>query len=254
MDVRVGLWRRLSAEELMLLNCGVGEDSWESLELQGDQSWVFIGKTEAKAETPILWPPHAKSWLIGRLWCWEGLGARGEGDDRGWDGRMALPTRWTWVWVNSGSWWWTGRPSMLWFMGLQIVRHDWATELNWTEKRRTEGGCVWRKDERSYFRSVDLKYLRNITAQTLRYLRYTDQDCCASSENLLKCFLWLPSFPYWFFYLKKKPFSAFIFSRSLLLTWYFPFPVWYFTFHRVFFTVKLFFTSISLRVQTMSLV
>ena len=68
-----------------------------------------------------------------RLWCWEGLGARGEGDDRGWDGWMASLTRWMWVWVNSGSWWWTGRPGVLWFMGLQRVGHDWATELNWTE-------------------------------------------------------------------------------------------------------------------------
>ena len=67
-----------------------------------------------------------------RLWCWEGLGAGGEGDDRGWDGWMASPTRWTWVWVNSKSWWWTGRPGELRFMGLQRLRHDWATELNWT--------------------------------------------------------------------------------------------------------------------------
>ena len=59
--------------------------------------------------------------------------AGGEGDDRGWDGWMASPTRWTWVWVNSGSWWWTGRPGVLWFMGSQRVRHVWATELNWTE-------------------------------------------------------------------------------------------------------------------------
>ena len=74
MDVRVGLWRKLSTEELMLLNCGVGEDSWESLGLwgdlpvhpKGDQSWVFIGRTDPKAETPILWPPHVKSWLIGK--------------------------------------------------------------------------------------------------------------------------------------------------------------------------------------------
>ena len=72
MDVRVGLWR-LSAEELMLLNCGVGEDSWESLdskEIQPvhpkDQSWVFIGRTDVEAETPILWPPDAKSQLIGK--------------------------------------------------------------------------------------------------------------------------------------------------------------------------------------------
>ena len=68
-----------------------------------------------------------------RPWCWEGLGAGGEGDDRGWDGWMASLTRWTWVWINSGSWWWTGRPGMLQFMGSQRVRHDWATELNWTE-------------------------------------------------------------------------------------------------------------------------
>ena len=60
------------------------------------------------------------------------LGA-GEGDDRGWDGWMASLTRWTWVWVNSGSWWWTRRPGVLQFMGLQRVGHDWATELNWTE-------------------------------------------------------------------------------------------------------------------------
>jgi len=78
----------------------------------------------------FLWP-RAKSWLIGKDWCWEGLGAGGEGDDRGLDGWMASPTRWTWVWVNSGSWWWTGRPGMLRFMGSQRVGHDWATELNW---------------------------------------------------------------------------------------------------------------------------
>ena len=74
MDVRVGLWRKLRAKELMLLNYGVGEDSWEfwdCKEIQpvhpkGDQSWVFTGRTDAEAETPILWPPHAKSLLIGK--------------------------------------------------------------------------------------------------------------------------------------------------------------------------------------------
>ena len=64
-----------------------------------------------------------------RLWCWEGLGAREEGDDRGWDGWMASLTRWTWVWVNSGSWWWTGRPGVLRFMGSQRVGLDWAADL-----------------------------------------------------------------------------------------------------------------------------
>ena len=66
-----------------------------------------------------------------RPWCWEGLGAGGEGDDRGWDSWMASPTRWAWVWANSRSLWWTGRPGVLRFMGSQRVRHDWATELNW---------------------------------------------------------------------------------------------------------------------------
>ena len=68
-----------------------------------------------------------------KIWCWEGLGAGGEGDDRGWDGWMASLTRWTCVWVNSGSWWWTGRPDVLQFMGSQRVGHDWATVLNWTD-------------------------------------------------------------------------------------------------------------------------
>ena len=67
--------------------------------------------------------------------CWEGLGAGGEGDDRGWDGGMASLTRWTWVWVNSRSWWWTERPGLLRFMGLQRVGHDWVTVLNWTDRK-----------------------------------------------------------------------------------------------------------------------
>ena len=68
-----------------------------------------------------------------RPWCWERLRAGGEGDNRGWDGWMASPTRWTWVWVDSGNWWWTGRPGVLQSMGSQRVGHDWVTELNWTD-------------------------------------------------------------------------------------------------------------------------
>ena len=100
---------------------------------EGDQPWDFFGWNDAKAESPVLWPPHVKSWLIGkdsdagRDW-----GAWGEGDDRGWDGWMASLTWWTWVSVNSGSWWWTGRLGVLQFIGSQRVRQDWATELNWT--------------------------------------------------------------------------------------------------------------------------
>ena len=100
---------------------------------KGDKSWVFIGRTDVEAETPILWPSDAKSWLIWKdpAWCWERLKARGEGDNRGWDGWMASLTQWTWVWVNSGSWWWTGRPGMLHSMGSQSQTQlrDW-TELN----------------------------------------------------------------------------------------------------------------------------
>ena len=68
-----------------------------------------------------------------RPWCWERLKEGGEGDDRGWDGWMASPTQWTWVWASSGSWWWTERPGVLQSMGSQWVGHDWATELNWTD-------------------------------------------------------------------------------------------------------------------------
>ena len=70
-----------------------------------------------------------------RPWCWGRLKVGGEGDDRGWDGWMASLTEWKWVWVNPGSWWWTGRPGMLQSMGSQRVGHNWATELNWTELR-----------------------------------------------------------------------------------------------------------------------
>ena len=76
-----------------------------------------------------MWCEELTRWK--RLWCWERLKA-GEGDDRGWDGWMASPTEWTWIWVNFGSWWWTGRPGVLQSMGWQRAGHDWA-ELNCTE-------------------------------------------------------------------------------------------------------------------------
>ena len=95
---------------------------------KGYQSWILIGRTDAKAEAPILWPPDVKNWLIG---CWERLKAGGEGDDRGWDGCMASLTQWIWVWANSRSWWRTGKSGVQQSMSLQRVRHDWAAELNW---------------------------------------------------------------------------------------------------------------------------
>ena len=99
---------------------------------KGNQSWIFIGRTDAKAETPILlaiWCEKLTHWK--RPWCWERLKAGGEGDDRGWDGWMVSPTRWTWVWAGSGSWWWTGMPDMLQSMGLQRIGQNCVTEMSW---------------------------------------------------------------------------------------------------------------------------
>ena len=126
----------------MLLNYGVGEDSWESLGQQGDPT----SPSSRKSVLNIQWKDWCWSWSANTLatwyeeltywkrpWCWERLKAGGEGDDRGWDGWMASPTRWTWVWVSSGSWRWTGKPGMLQSTGSQswIWLRDW-TELNWS--------------------------------------------------------------------------------------------------------------------------
>ena len=98
-----------------------------------NQSWIFIGRTDAKAETLILWPPDVKNWLLWKnSWCWERLKAGGRGDDRGWDGCMASLNQWTWVWASSKSWWWTEKPGVHQSMGLQksqIRLSEW-TELN----------------------------------------------------------------------------------------------------------------------------
>ena len=97
---------------------------------KGDKSWVFIGRTDVEAETPILWPPDVKTWLIGedpdagKDWRWEEKGTTK-------DEMIGWYHQWTLVWVNSGSWWWTGRPGVRQSMASWRVRHDWATELNW---------------------------------------------------------------------------------------------------------------------------
>ena len=139
----------------MLLNCGAGGDSWESLDCKKsqpvhpkeNQSWIFIGRTDVEAETPIFWPPDAKNWLI-----WKDPDAEKDWrrEDRG-QQRM----RWfhgiidsmDMSCVTSGSWWWTGRTGV----GSQRVRHDWVTELNWTEPKRGRQKSVgnrvaWWKD------------------------------------------------------------------------------------------------------------
>ena len=116
---------------------------WESLGLQGDPT----SPSYKKSVLNIHWKDWCWSWSwksntlailceelthLKRPWCWERLKVGGKGDDRGWDGWMASPIQWTWVWVNSRSWWWTGQPSVLQSMGSQRVGHNWVTELNWS--------------------------------------------------------------------------------------------------------------------------
>ena len=140
MDVRIGLWRKLSTGELMLLNCGVGEDSWESLGLQGDptspsegdQPWDFFGRNDAKAETPVLWPPHGKSWLIGkdsdagRDWGQEEKGTT-EDEMAGWH-----------HWLNGRESEWTlgvvdGQGGLVCCDSWSCKESDMTARQNWTE-------------------------------------------------------------------------------------------------------------------------
>ena len=135
------MWELDHKESWMLKNwCfwGVGEDSWESLGLQGDQT----NQPSRKSVLNIHWKDWCWRWSSSTLatwckelthwkrpWCWKRLKAGGEGDDRGWNGWMASSTRWTWVWASSGSWWWTGRPES-----------DTTEQLKWTEE-----GLLWRR-------------------------------------------------------------------------------------------------------------
>ena len=99
---------------------------------KGDQSWVFIGRTRCwswKSNPLATWCEELTH--LKRPWCWERLRAGEEGDDRRWDGWMASLMWWTWVWIGSRSWWWTGNPGVLQSMGSQRVGHDWSTKLNW---------------------------------------------------------------------------------------------------------------------------
>ena len=113
---------------------------------KGDQSWVFFGRNDAKAETAILRPPDEKSWLTEKDSSEKTLMLRGIGGRRrrGWDGWMASQTQWMSL-SELQSWWWTGRPGVLRFMGSQRVGHKWATELNWTEYLFLAGEKRWKK-------------------------------------------------------------------------------------------------------------
>ena len=129
--------RRLSTKELIISNSGAGEDSWESLGQQeikpvnskGNQFWIIIGRADAEAETPILWPPDTKNWLTEKT-LMLGMIESGRRRERQRTRWMASLMRWTWVWANSPSWWWTGKPGVLQSMGLQWVGH--TERVNWT--------------------------------------------------------------------------------------------------------------------------
>ena len=121
-----GLWRRQHSQRFCVMMRG-----WQWLI---DKTCTFFW---CKLYFNMFWNSNTLAiWCeelthLKRPWCWERLKTGGEGDDRGWDGWMASLIQWTWVWVNSGSWWWTGRPGVLQSMGLQRVGCNWATELNW---------------------------------------------------------------------------------------------------------------------------
>ena len=110
----------------------------QPVNLRGNQSWIFTGRTDAEAETPILWPPDANNWFIGKDPD-AGEGWRQEEKGTTEDEMIGSRTWWPWVWANSGSWWWTEKPGMLQPMGSQRVGYNWVTELNWIEQSL----CTW---------------------------------------------------------------------------------------------------------------
>ena len=141
MDVRVGLkeswmpknWCFWTVVLEKTLESPLGFKEIQPVHPKGNQSWIFIGGTDAEAKAPnTLGTWCEKLTHLKRPWCWERLKVGGEGYDRGWDGWMASLLHWTWVWVGSRSWWWTGKPGMLQPTGLGRVGHDWVTELNFT--------------------------------------------------------------------------------------------------------------------------
>ena len=99
---------------------------------KGNQSWISIGRTHAEAETPILWPPDGKNWLIGKTLMLGKIEGRRKGDHKGWDGWMASPTQWTWLGAKSRSWWCTGRPGVLQSMGCK--ESETTEQLSWAER------------------------------------------------------------------------------------------------------------------------
>ena len=136
LDHKPELWRIYSFELWCwrrLLRAPWTAKKLKPVNLKGNQSWIFAEWADVEAKAPIFWPPDVKNWQHWkRPWCWEGLKVGGDGAEREWDGWMASPTQWAWVWASSGSWWWTGKPNLLQSVGSEMVGNDWVTELNWT--------------------------------------------------------------------------------------------------------------------------
>ena len=145
-----------------------------------DWCWSWSSNTWAT------WCEELTHWK--RPWCWERLKAGGEGDDRGWDGLMASLTRWAWVWASSRSWWWTGKPGVLQSMGLQIVGHDWVTELNWPSSPQLLATAILLYE----FDYSKYPYKWNYTAFVFLWLAYFTlqrvlrvHPCCSIYQNFL---------------------------------------------------------------------
>ena len=118
----------LDSKEIKPVNC------------KGNQCWIFTEGVMPKLQYFSTWWEELTHWK--RPSCWERLKAGGEGDDRGWDGRMASTTHWTWVWTSSRNWWWTEKPSVMPSMGPQRVGHGWATDLNWLNTQQMHQPCM----------------------------------------------------------------------------------------------------------------
>ena len=166
MDVKVPeLWR------IILLNCGVREDSSESLGLQGDpnqsfvkeMSLIFSGRTDAEAETSYSGHLMQRTDSLEKTLMLGNIERGGKGDNRAWDGWMASPTRWTCVWVNSRSWWWTGRRGVLRFMESEKLGHSWSSEVRKGSRQIGPPSATWgRAAKKAIYEQVGCRQKPNL--------------------------------------------------------------------------------------------
>ena len=178
----------------MVLNCGVGEDSrvpWTSR--RSNQLTLKEISPEYSLEGLML---KLKLWYFGHLMqrigslkracCWERLKAGGEGDDREWDAWMASLIQWTWVWVNSGNWWWTGRPDVVQSIGLQRVGQDWETDLNWEGNQIPSETDPWPFAHLRVF--CTLMYIfypqwQLLTSRLVSFCLWASSECCSFLDS-----------------------------------------------------------------------